>query len=71
MIEEQTEVVRRIFNMYIHEGLGSYSVAVRLADAGIPTQAGKLLWLQFRVHHIPGNATYTGTCTLGIHSNPS
>ncbi len=61
VIEEQAEVVRRIFHMYIHEGMRAYSIAVRLTDEEVPTQTGKLMWLQSRVHHVLGNATYTGT----------
>ena len=64
-VAEQAEVVRRIFHMYVHEGMGSHSIAVRLTDEGIPTQTGKLLWLQSRVHHVLGNATYTGTWVYG------
>ena len=64
-IEEQAEVVRRMFYMYVHEGMGSYSIAVRLTEEGIPTQTGKLLWLQSRVHHILCNATYTGSWVYG------
>ena len=65
VVEEQAEVVRRIFHMYVHEGMGSHSIAVRLTDDGVPTQTGKLLWLQSRVHHVLGNATYTGTWVYG------
>ena len=64
-VEEQAEVVRRIFDMYVHEGMGSPSIAVRLTEEGIPTQTGKLLWLQSRVHHILGNATYAGSWVYG------
>ena len=65
VIEEQAEVVRRIFHMYIHEGLGSPSIAVRLTDEGIPTQTGKLLWRQSYIHYVLANATYTGTWVYG------
>ena len=65
VIEEQAEVVRRIFHMYVHEGMRAYSIAVRLTEEGIPTYSGKLLWLQSRVHHILGNATYTGSWLYG------
>ena len=58
VVEEQAEVVRHIFRMYVDEGMRAYSIAVRLTDEGIPTQTGKLMWLQSRVHHILGNATY-------------
>ena len=65
VIEEQAEVVRHIFHMYVHEGMRAYSIAVRLTDDEVPTQTGKLTWLQSRVHHILGNATYTGTWVYG------
>ena len=64
-VEEQAEVVRRIFRMYVDEGMRAYSIAARLTDDGVPTQTGKLLWLQSRVHHILGNATYTGSWVYG------
>ena len=70
-VEEQAEVVRRIFHMYVHEGMGSPSIAVRLTEEGIPTQTGKLLWLQSRVHHILGNATYAGTWVYGKYRHIS
>ena len=71
VIEEQAEVVRRIFHMYVDERMGSYSIAVRLTDEGVPTQSGKMLWLQSRVHHILGNATYTGTWLYGRYRHVS
>ena len=65
VVEEQAEVVRRIFHMYVHEGMGSPSIAVRLTDEGIPTQTGKLLWRQSYIHYVLRNATYTGTWVYG------
>ena len=65
VVEEQAEVVRRIFQMYLHEGIGSPSTAVRLTDEGIPTQTGKLLWRQSYIHYVLANATYTGTWVYG------
>ena len=65
VVEEQAEVVRRIFRMYVYEGMRAYSIAVGLTDEGVPTQTGKLMWLQSRVHHILGNATYAGTWVYG------
>ena len=64
-MEEQAEVVRRIFHMYVHEGMGSRSIAVRLTEEGIPTHTGKPMWRQSYVHHVLGNATYTGTWVYG------
>ena len=65
VVEEQAEVVRRIFDMYVNEGIGSPSIAVRLTDEGIPTQTGKLLWRQSYIHYVLANATYTGTWVYG------
>ena len=70
-IEEQAEVVRRIFHMYVHEGMGSYSIALRLTDEGIPTQTGKFMWRQSYVHHVLGKATYTGTWLYGKYRHVS
>ena len=71
VVDEQAEVVRRIFQMYLDEGMGSYSIAIRLTDDGIPTQNGKLVWLQSRVHHILGNAAYTGAWLYGKYRHVS
>ena len=71
VVEEQAEVVRRIFQMYVHEGMGSYSIAIRLTDEGIPTQRGKLIWLQSCLHQILGNAAYTGSWLYGKHRHVS
>ena len=57
--------------MYVHDGMGSRSIAVRLTDEGISTQTGKLLWLQSRVHHVLGNATYAGTWVYGKYRHVS
>ena len=65
VVEEQAEVVRRIFQMYVNEGMGSPSIAVRLTDEGIPTQTGKSLWRQSYIHYVLANATYTGTWVYG------
>ena len=71
VVEEQAEVVRRIFQMYVHEGMRAFSIAVRLTDEEVPTQTGKLTWLQSRVHHILGNATYTGSWVYGKYRHVS
>jgi len=65
LVEAQAEVVRRIFHMYVHEGMGSPSIAVRLTDDGIPTQTGKMLWRQSYIHYVLRNETYTGTWMYG------
>ena len=63
--EEGAKVVRRIFRMYVHEGIGSHTIAIRLTDDGVLTQTGKRLWHQAGVLHVLGNATYRGTWVYG------
>ena len=63
--EEQAEVVRRIFQMYLEEGVGSPSIALRLTDEGIPTQTGNTMWSQAYVHNVLRNETYTGAWMYG------
>ena len=65
VVEEQAEVVRRIFHMYVHEGMGSPSIAIQLTDEGIPTQTGKELWRQSYIHYVLRNETYTGAWVYG------
>ena len=63
--EEQAEVVRLIFQMYLEEGVGSPSIALRLTDEGIPTQTGNTRWSQAYVHNVLKNETYTGAWMYG------
>ena len=65
VVEDHAAVVRRIFDMYVREGMGSHSIAVRLTDEGVPTPTGKRFWFQSRVLHVLGNATYRGTWVYG------
>ena len=65
VLAEHAEVVRRIFDMYVNEGIGSHSIAVRLTDDGVSTPTGKQLWFQSRVLHILANASYRGTWFYG------
>ena len=51
--------------MYLNEGMGSPSIALRLTDESIPTQTGKQLWRQSYIHYVLRNATYTGTWVYG------
>ena len=65
VVEEQAEVVRRIFQMYLEEGVGSPSIALRLTEEGIPTQTGNTRWSQAYVHNVLRNETYTGAWVYG------
>ena len=71
VVEGQAEVVRRIFHMYVHEGMGSRSIAVRLTDEGIPTQTGKRIWRQSYVHHVLGNSHLQDGDASGGRGSPT
>ena len=65
IVEAEAEVVRRIFRQYVHEGLGSPSIAFQLIDEGVPSaQTGKQ-WHQSQVHRLIGNETYKGIWNYG------
>ena len=64
--EAQASVVRRIFDMYVSEGIGSHSIAIRLTDEGVPTQTGKRVVVSVWVCcTFCRNATYRGTWIYG------
>ena len=65
VVEAQAEIVRRIFRQYVHEGMGSPSIAWRLNDDGIPPAQTATQWRQSYVHNVLGNDTYTGVWTYG------
>ena len=65
VVEPEAEIVRRIFHMYLHEGLGTHSIAVQLTDEGIPSPRSKNHWWPSHVHYMLANATYTGIWAYG------
>ena len=65
VVEPEAEIVRRIFHMYIHEGMGTHSIAVQLTDEGTPSPRSKKQWWPSHVHYMLANATYTGVWVYG------
>lgn len=57
--EAQAAIVRRIFNMYLNEGLGMVDIARRLNQTGIRTRTGAL-WERRSVEYILKNPFYIG-----------
>jgi site-specific DNA recombinase len=39
--EREAQIVKRVYDLYLHEGLGYYSIAKRLNEEGIPSRQGK------------------------------
>jgi len=62
--DEEVQVVRDIFRMYVDEQLSIIKVAHRLNERGIPWQDGTP-WDRQRVHSLLSNEKYTGTLVFG------
>jgi site-specific DNA recombinase len=60
VVPEEAAVVRRIYKMYLEEGLGLRLIARRLNDENIATRRSKR-WSVVTVRDILRNRTYTGT----------
>lgn len=56
----EVAMVRRIFRLYVVEGLTEVSIAERLNGEGVPAAAGAK-WTRFRVRSLLGNEAYVGT----------
>ena len=63
--EPQAEVVRRIFHMYVHDGMGSTTIAWRLVDEGVPAPQSGQLWHQSYIHRLLANTAYKGVWSYG------
>lgn len=68
--EEQAEVVRRVYHLFLDEGQGTHVIARQLTAAGIPTPKGKsAAWSSTMVLRLLRNEKYCGdllqkkTCT--------
>lgn len=65
--EEEAKVVRRIFDEYAKQGVGTQKIARRLNGDGIPSPMGSI-WRESTVRWILRNPTYTGELVLGRYS---
>ena len=63
--ESEAEVVRRIYQMYVHEGKGAPAITRQLNAAGVPVAASGRQWWDGQVHRILSNETYRGTWWYG------
>ncbi|WP_156885875.1 recombinase family protein [Massilia niastensis] len=58
--ENEIEVVKRIYDMYLAEGLTDTGIARRLNEEGIENEFGRL-WSPFHVKQVLTNDKYAGT----------
>ena len=59
IIEEQAEIVRLIFDMYVKEDMTPYQIACRLNDFGFPSPSNDI-WKKDTIRHMIRNAHYAG-----------
>ncbi|GGG19752.1 recombinase family protein [Paenibacillus aceti] len=58
--DEEAKIVKIIFDLYINQGMGLRSIAMKLNEQGIPTQSGKNVWDQSLISKLLSNKVYTG-----------
>ena len=63
--ESEAEVVRRVYQMYVHEGKGAPAITRQLNAEGVPVAASGRQWWDGQVHRILSNETYRGTWWYG------
>ena len=63
--EPEAEVVRRVFQMYVHEGMAGTAIVRQLTRDNAPTRKAGSRWHKAYVSFLLGNETYTGTWWYG------
>ena len=63
--EEQAETVRMIFDMYLHESIGTGKIAQRLTELGRLNASGLNKWSHAVIARILNNQTYMGVIAYG------
>ena len=63
--EDQAETVRMIFDMYLHEGIGTGKIAQRLTEVGRLNASGLNKWSHGVISRILNNQTYMGVIAYG------
>ena len=67
VVQEQAEIVWRIFKLYGREGLSIRGIAERLGTEGIPSPTGRPTWGKSSISKILRNETYAGTNHYNKH----
>ena len=61
--EEESKVVKEIFESYVYKGIGTTKIAWNLNDRGIRTKKTKSKWVQTSIVRMLKNPIYTGRVT--------
>lgn len=62
--EQESEIVKTIFDWYVNEGMKCLTVAKRLEREAIPSRSKYGKWWSSTIHAILKNETYTGTAYM-------
>ena len=65
VVESEAEVVRRVFRMYVREGMGAPAIAKQLNAEGVPTPRAVGPWYDAIVTRILSHEAYSGTWYFG------
>ena len=65
VVEAEAEVVRRVFRMYVREGMGAPAIAKQLNAEGVPTPRAVGPWYDAIVTRILSHEAYSGTWWFG------
>ena len=63
--EAEVEIIRRVFQMYVREGMGAPAIARQLTAEGVPTPHNVGRWYDRTVTRILGTEAYRGTWWFG------
>ena len=65
VVESEAEIVRRVFRMYVREGMGAPAIAKQLTAEGVPTPRAVGRWYDATVTRILRTEAYKGTWWFG------
>ena len=65
IVEEHGNVVRRIFRQYVHEDMGTMSIARQLTEEGVPPARSTRQWHQSHINRVLSNEAYKGVWHYG------
>ena len=65
VVEAEAEVIRRVFHMYVREGMGAPAIAKKLTAEGVPTPRAVGRWYDGTVTRILRHESYKGTWWFG------
>ena len=65
VVEAEAEIVRRVYHLYVREGMGAPAIAKKLTAEGVPTPRAAVRWYHRTVTRILTLDAYRGTWWFG------